>query len=199
MKVMIGIVAFFVILVTLAAIGHLLPNQQQNKNASPSITTSPQSNPSSTSTPLTGSPYVGVDYSTIGWFINNLDSYNYTYLVLNVTITNHGYQQINTNGINGFDVVINNVKYSATAVYPVLDTESNNAINAYFMPNQLPSNTLLNTGSITGGIMFQFGNANDIPSPPQIVNVPFILQYTVTYGTNTLFPPNAKVIINQVG
>ncbi|MGA2522952.1 MAG: hypothetical protein ABSF65_02220 [Candidatus Bathyarchaeia archaeon] len=97
----------------------MLPNSQQNTSTIPSTTTQPHLTPSSSSTSSAGSPYVEVDYSKVGWFFDGLANsggYNYTYLVLNVNITNHGYNQVNINDLSsqqfgGFSVKIGNTIY----------------------------------------------------------------------------------------
>lgn len=167
-------------------------------------TLTPQSTPSSTSTPSTGSPYVEVDYSTIGWFYSAIDEYsgyNYTYLALNLTITNHGYSQVNPDSSNGFDVVVNSSTFQALFLSPftMYNSSTINGEGYYFGDSALPySATLLDTGSITGTVIFQFGDPNVYPAQPQILNEPFVLQYSVTYGTNIPYLP-ASVTINQTG
>jgi hypothetical protein len=176
---------------------------------------------SSTSTPTVmptlATSYVEVDYQTVGWFYYGV-GYNYTYLVLNVTITNHGYSQVNVIGSYGFSVVVNGDAYQALfSSYSLSSIDNASIINkAYnvfqefydfsahtfcysFLGSDLPNPaTLLDTGSVNGLVIFQFGNPNVYPQQPQILNEPFVLQYSVTYG-NENFPPNAKVIINQTG
>lgn len=224
--VIIGLLAVLVI-VGLASLS-LTSFQQSSSNrpnaTTPSQTTStpspiatttvqPSENPSSTITPQpapSNSYYVEVDYKTIGWFygaINEYEGYNYTYLVLNVTIINRGYSQVNPDSSNGFDVVINNNKYQSQSSMLYFETiygssgTAGYADSYDFGGSALPySATLLNTGNITGIVIFQFGDPSVYPAQPQILNAPFVLQYSITYGnSDALFPTNAKVIINQVG
>ena len=75
------------------------------------------STPAPIATPALTTPYVEVDYQTVGWFYGAENSpdygYNYTYLVLNVTITNHGYSQVNIPESSGFSVIINGITYQS--------------------------------------------------------------------------------------
>jgi hypothetical protein len=120
------------------------------------------------------SPYVEVDYKTFGWFYgyNN----NYTYLVLNVSIINHGYSQVNVQSISlsgGFSVTINN------AVFPQIYVAAVKTLETYtLITTTLSDVILLNTGETSGTIIFQF-NAS-----PKIYQEPFALSYVVTCGTN---------------
>jgi hypothetical protein len=175
-------------------------------------------------TPTPATSYVEVDYQTVGWFygagngvsqgMQNSElpdpSYNYTYLVLNVTITNYGYSQVNAIGSDGFSAAINNNTYqpllysTSLSIWSALNNVnlSNNGSSSQLsdllslsLPNPA---TLLNTGIINGLVIFQFGNPNIYPQQPQILNEPFTLQYSVTYGSDaTLSVPNATVVINQ--
>jgi len=174
---------------------------------------------SNTSPPTTA--YVEVDYHLFGWFYGNgfigynsqtgnelpNPDYNYTYLLMNVTITNHGYSQVNVMGQNGFTVVINNCKFqtysisaSLLSIISLSLTNSTSSIMFYdIFQSELPNPaTLLNTGTVSGVVCFQFGDPTIYPHPAQILNEPFTLQYSVTYGNNaTLSGPNARVVINQ--
>jgi hypothetical protein len=219
LKVLIGIVVIFVLLIVAGGIASL--STKTAKTTSPMITPHASSIP--TAVPVVTTPYVEVDYQTVGWFFStttpNLE-YNYTYLVLNVTITNHGYSQINTIGSYGFSVVINGNKYQALYSTPfpsILNASIINKVYDVYQQNydfdshfyyyfwnplcdpSLPNPaTLLDTGNITGLVFFQFGSPTVYPQPAQVLNEPFVLQYSVTYG-NENFPPNAKVVINQTG
>ncbi len=216
-KVAIVIVAVVIFLGSVGAIVYFSTSAKQNTTTSPIVTIAPTptetptatTTPQTTSTPtptMTPTPYVEVDYTTIGWFygaIEEYSGYNYTYLALNVTITDHGYSQVNPDGSNGFGVVVNRSTFPAL-FFPPFTMYNSSTINGegyYFGDSALPSSaTLLNTGSITGIVVFQFGDPNVYPAQPQILNAPFVLQYSVTYGNpDVLFPTNAKVIINQVG
>lgn len=177
-KVVIGIVGFLLILVGLAFIGNMLPNLQQNTNTIPNTTTLPQSIPSSTSTPSTVNPYVEVDYTQVGWFYDASSGYNYTYLVLNVNITNHGYDQVNINDFSsqqfgGFSVKAGNTIYY-TSYGGHMTNDSFQWSLGYSYSTTMPYKiTLLNTGTYGATIVFQFGDPTIIPNPAQIINVPF--------------------------
>ena len=75
-------------------------------------------------TPALTTSYVEVNYQTVGWFYSNSGdnlsdtSYNYTYLVLNVTVTNYGYSQVNVIGEFGFSVLVNGNNYTPPIVTP---------------------------------------------------------------------------------
>ena len=187
----------------------------------PNITSS---TPAPITTPALTTSYVEVDYQIVGWFygagngvsqgMQNSElpdpSYNYTYLVLNVTITNYGYSQVNAIGSDGFSAAINNNTYqpllysTSLSIWSALNNVnlSNNGSSSQLsdllslsLPNPA---TLLNTGIINGLVIFQFGNPNIYPQQPQILNEPFTLQYSVTYGVfETLSGPCATVVINQ--
>ncbi|MGA2681346.1 MAG: AN1-type zinc finger domain-containing protein [Candidatus Bathyarchaeia archaeon] len=183
-----------------------IPNQTPNTS---SITPAPITTPALTTS------YVEVDYQTVGWFYgtvgNLLDSnYNYTYLVLNVTITNHGYSQVNVVGSNGFSVLINGNNYTSLISTP--SSLYNGSISSFYgmqssysFDSELPSQAiLLDTGSVTGTITFQFGDPNVYPQQPQILNEPFVLYYLVSYGNSVplwerqvyQLGPYATVVIN---
>ncbi len=222
------IVLLAVVIIIGAIVGILATNHGTFNPATPTptLTLTPTATPTLTATPTASkpttmptltAPYVKVDYQTVGWFYNGwavLD-YNYTYLVLNVTITNHGYSQVNTDGSDGFSVVIDGNMYKALFLTPFNELTNASIIdkiyyaqkaeydnyNFYSNPN-LPSlpnpATLLDTGSINGLVFFQFGNPDVYPQQPQILNETFTLQYSVTYGSDaTISGPNATVVINQ--
>jgi hypothetical protein len=81
-------------------------------------------------------PYVEVNYQTVGWFYSTTEGtiysndYNYTYLVLDVTITNYGYSQVNVIGINGFSVLVNNDEY--TPLLSLSDTMYNGSTSSFY-------------------------------------------------------------------
>ena len=225
-KVLIVIVVLFVFLIVVGAIANYYILTKPN-TTSPIVTIAP-STPTPTPAPtITPASYVEVDYQTVGWFYGTNEppdySYNYTYLVLNVTITNYGYSQVNVIGSDGFSVVVNSNTYQASflspsyllynvsnidKVYNVFrggyDFFQNTSYYSFYPPLPLPnpslpdSATLLNTGSINGLVFFQFGSPTVYPQQPQILNEPFTLQYSVTYGNDaTLSEPKANVVINQ--
>ncbi len=142
-KVIIGIIVFFVFLVIVGAIVSLPINQQQNTNTSPSTTPTPQ--PSS-------SPSIAISYSieTEQYIVNQ---YGYTsfpdsgkvFLEVNMTIRNNGYStNFNTNP-NYFNLVANNIKYS----YDV----------ATFSLNKWDTVDVLNNGTYNGVLVFQVPQA----------------------------------------
>ena len=101
-----------------------------------------------------------------------------------------------------FDVVINGNSVQGLPAYPLVMYNSSSTLFTVgfdFYDSALPyPATLLNTGSITGTVIFQFGNPNVYPAQPQILNEPFVLQYSVTYGSDIPYLP-ASVTINQTG
>ena len=139
-------------------------------------------------------PYVEVDYQIVGWFYGtpgksqSTANYNYTYLVLNVTITNHGYSQINIIGNNGFSVLINEKKYmplisNYISFYNGSISDFYGMQSIYSFNSELPSQAiLLDIGSVNGILIFEFGDPNVYPQQPQILNKSFALQYSVSYG-----------------
>lgn len=170
--------------------------------------------------PTLTTPYVEVNYQTVGWFYSTTDEsplysndYNYTYLVLDVTITNYGYSQVNVIGINGFSVLVNNDEYTplislSNSMYNGSTSSFYNMQKSYSFTSKLPSEAiLLDTGSVNGTIVFKFGNPNVYPQQSQILNKPFVLQYSVSYGDSVPLwkrqviqsGPYAKVVINQIG
>ena len=203
-----------------AAISYSPILQQPNPtpDATPILSTPNTSSitPAPIATPALTTSYVEVDYQTVGWFYdtagNLLDpNYNYTYLVLNVTITNHGYSQVNVIGSNGFSVLINGNNYTSlistpTSLYNGSISSFYGMQSSYSFDSELPSQAiLLDTGSVTGTITFQFGDPNVYPQQPQILNEPFVLQYLVSYGNSVplwvrqvyQLGPYATVVINQ--
>ena len=229
------IIAVFIIVVLAAAlVGELIINRPPSKSTNsqsgsvnffptPTPTTSalipiPTSTPIPSSTPIVSmpklsSPYVEVDFETVGWFYandynNNNAAYNYTYLVIFVSITNDGYAQVPLD-LAEFSVVINGVTYSnldtvsnpfynATAVSPKFDMFASIMGEEYNFPNSDWYGTELgNTGSVNGTIVFQFGDPNLIPQPPQILNQSYSLSCTMMYGNE--FPySQATVRISQM-
>ena len=171
-----------------------------------------------TATPALTTSYVEVGYQTIGWFFNSISEYqgyNYTYLILNVTITNHGYSQVNVFGDLGFSVIVNNDEYVSANVYSLFSYYNSSGSGTYYVDYPWVGTSsdylnlgssfqgqvkLLDTGSVSGTIVFKFGDTNVYPQQPQILYKPFTLKYSVTYGKNgsPLFGgPYATVIVNQ--
>jgi len=158
-------------------------------------------------TPISNSsPFIEVTYETVGWFYGsdseNTGGYNYTYLVLNVTIANDGYSQVNPDQ-GQFSVAISGNSYSAEGSIlglPYIYNYSSQIFGytAYELGlSDFPSVTLLNGGVISGTIAFQFGNPNDVPQPPQIWNAPFSLTYSVTYGDSIPYLPATVQIVPE--
>ncbi len=219
-------IAIIVLSCFLLILGAIAPSPTPSPTPMPTVSTpntlptpdytSPTSTP--TATPPISTFYVEVDYQTVGWFYssagNMLDSnYNYTFLVLNVTITNHGYSQINVIGDNGFSLLVNNEEYTPlislpNSMYNGSTTSFYDMQKSYSFASKLPSEAiLLDTGSVNGTIVFKFGNPNVYPQQPQILNKPFVLQYSVSYGDSVPLwkrqiiqsGPYAQVVINQIG
>lgn len=208
--VIIGLVVGIVLgVAVMAVIDSLTNNTNSNTPTATPEPTAMSSTSTPTAMPASTTSYVEVDYQTVGWFYGTGlpdANYNYTYLVLNVTITNHGYSQVNAAGSNGLSVVINNNSYQPYPfdLYWVQTAEPNANITGLeifgfnFSPSLPCPATLLDTGSINGLVIFQFGEPTIYPHPVQILNEPFTLQYSVTYGSDaTLSVPNSTVIINQ--
>jgi hypothetical protein len=211
LKVLIGIFVIFVLLIVAGGIASL--STKTAKTTSPMITPHASSTPTPTPAPtIAPASYVEVDYQTVGWFYGASElsdlSYNYTYLVLNVTITNYGYSQVNVMGSIGFSVLINDNNYISLTSTPI--SLYNGSISSFYgmqsifsFDSELPNPaTLLNTGSVNGIVIFQFGSPTVYPQQPQILNEPFTLQYSVTYGNGFgaitgLGGPYATVVINQ--
>jgi hypothetical protein len=107
----------------------------------------------------TVSPYVEVDYKTIGWFYDNI---NYvagsfvgagnTYLVLNITMTNKGYSKGVLCYEWDFNATVNAVSYTASIYFPYLYNSSGEHVTGF---NELPSVTLQNGGTVSGNIAFE--------------------------------------------
>ena len=160
------------VIIIVLLLGVAYPSIQQTaKNPSiPSSTTAPifstpntsSITPAPITTPALTTPYVEVDYQTVGWFYSNSGdsltdtSYNYTYLVLNVTVTNYGYSQVNVIGEFGFSALVNGNSY--TSINPSYLYMYNGSISdfydmqsVYSFNSEVPDPaTLLNTGSVNG-------------------------------------------------
>jgi len=186
-------IAVIILFLLFAGLGIISFAPNKHENANPSATQIPQTPPSS-------GPYVELDYKKIGWFYstNTKDdlAYNYTYLVLSVNITNHQYSQVNLNGSNGFTVVINGNKYQPTPYPPLFLYNGSQTADHYTFPATLSETPLSENETLTGYVIFEFGNPTAKPSPAQIINRPFNLEYSVTYGNQTT--SDAIVIINQL-
>ncbi len=144
-------------------------------------------------------PHVEVDYKVVGWFYGSTNalSYNYTYLLLNVTIMNKGYSQVNPSS-SGFEVSINNRNYQAYFVIPIGLYNGSTYPISFAYTESLPAGIKLRDGgNITGLIAFQFGDPSVIPQPQQIFNKTFTLEYSVTYGESFPYMP-ARVKIFEV-
>jgi hypothetical protein len=193
LKIVLAISFTIIIIVVLFAFSGLTLSPQ-NQNIKPIATQIPQATPSS-------GPFVAVDYNAVGWFysINSVQdtSYNYTYLVLNITITNHQYSEININQSNGFTVKIDDKEYKPSVAPPLFIFNGTESSDYYSYPSTLPYNTvLLDNESVNGYVVFEFGDSTLIPPP--IINVPFTLQYSVTFGNQTNSAPKATVVVNQI-
>src|SRR4030066_784514 len=125
-KVVIGIVAFFIFLVIVGAMVSLSMNTQRSASEKPStITPSPTPTPQPKVTPspepvsnVTISYVIGkAEYIVWGSSIFGTDRPNSgkVFLVVNMTIKNNGYDSFSTNALNFF-VIADNVKYSYDSV-----------------------------------------------------------------------------------
>jgi hypothetical protein len=126
-------------------------------------------------------------------------------LVINVTITDYGYSQVNPQA-GDFSVNINGKSYGEDLgdYYPM--TTNNLPFYVSFAERtspwlwftySYPSPKLADTGSISGWIIFRFGDSSFIPVQPAIANVPFTFKCTITEGSS--FPyGDAAVKINQI-
>lgn len=205
---------FALVIIAVLLLWFAYPILQQSVQNSSAPSAAPDATPASTI------PYVEVGYQTVGWFYSTMDEsplhsndYNYTYLVLNVTITNYGYSQVNVIGVNGFSVLVNNDEYTplislSNSMYNGSASSFYNMQKSYSFTSKLPSEAiLLDTGSVNGTVVFKFGNPNVYPQQSQILNKPFVLQYSVSYGDSVPLwkrqviqaGPYANVIVNQIG
>ena len=95
------------------------------------------------------------------------------------------YNTTNINNSFGLEYVYETFSYSSAIPPTLLPMPYYNIPTSACMPSQW---TLLKNGSVSGLIVFQFGQANVSPPQPQILNQPFTLQYSVAYAT---------VVVNQ--
>jgi len=119
----------------------------------------------------TVSPYVEVKYTTVGWYYTYPLSDNKACLVLDLTITNNGY----TDGVSvllypDFSLKINNVVYNSDI--GLMISNSSALLGWTYISSTLQLVTLMNGGSETGTIIFEF--------PKQQYNQPFTLQCSMT-------------------
>ncbi len=98
--------------------------------------------PSPTTAPTIAIKHEGVTYKTLvdQYGIANTPDAGYVWLVINMTITNKGYDSFNTNPLY-FSVTVNNVKY-----------EYDSVTYSYGNWNTVD---ILNGGSFTGSLVFQ--------------------------------------------
>ena len=115
----------------------------------------------------TNSPYVEVDYKTIGW---NYTYDNHAYLVLNLTIINKGYTDGVPVGNALFGVNMSNVEYGSTESIPI--TNSTGTLGYTELYLTLKPVTLMNNGTANGTILFEL--------PKTLYNQPFTLICTMT-------------------
>jgi hypothetical protein len=139
--------------------------------------------PQKSSTPK-ASPYVEVDYKTVGWYYiyNNGGSC----LLLNLTITNKGYTGggIAVNAYSDFSVNVSNVVYNPIGM-ATIDNSSSMLGFTVISATLQDSVTLLNSGSETGSLIFSFAN--------QLYNNPFTLRCSMTEANNIFENVNVKV------
>lgn len=135
------------------------------------------------------SPYVQVNYQTIGWYWDNGYVGNSTWLLLKVTITNNGYSLVQGMYFIGdaFHVVVSNIVYSTSSVPTPAYNLYNDTYVTYNLCNDsgpqnitgtdlcLSSAQIANEGILAGIIGFKFS--------PDIFNEPFALQ-TQFYDQN---------------
>jgi hypothetical protein len=163
------IVAGVILALTLMfAFGLLM--QFEKSSATPQVSPSPSPTP----TPSSSERYVEVDYVTVGWFYatNQIGSEsNYTYLVLNLTITNHGYPEADVSGLSGLEVKIDNDTY-APAKGGVMFNQAFPQGISHVTGN--PVAALSNMQSISTMAVFQFSKS------PQIWNQPFVFLYDIS-------------------
>jgi len=107
-------------------------------------------------------------------------------------LTPYFYNTTNINNSFGLEYVYETFSYSSAIPPTLLPMPYYNIPTSICIPNQW---TLLKNGSVSGLIVFQFGEVNVSPPQPQILNEPFTLQYSVTYGNEATL--SATVVINQ--
>jgi uncharacterized membrane protein len=127
--------------------------------------------PTTSSNILTSSPYVEVNYTTVGWHYTYPLSDNEACLVLDLTITNEGYtDRVSVLAFTDFSLKISNVLYHP--IIGVMIPNSSEPLGFSYVSPTLQSVTLMDGGSESGTIMFEFSK--------QVYNQPFALQCSMT-------------------
>jgi hypothetical protein len=150
------------------------------------------------------SPYVEVDYRTVGWFYDSIVSYtqNCTYFLFNVTITNKGYSKAILTEPWDFSILINDVTYSAWGLGSVPTSLYNGTTTTEeigtpplnysyttvedFAPkfSAVPSVSIANGSQISGIIAFQ------LTTKPQT----FTLGYSPDFSDYSLPKPQIRIV-----
>jgi len=177
-----------------------LSNMIKGSNYITNFVTSPVITPA----PSISQPFVEVDYKIVGWFWSknpkaSLSSdYNYTCLVLNVTIINKGYSEVPLSS-GSFELTTNGRTYSMISNPFLISTVYNNEFKSGYWLNQKFSHTiLLNAGKESQTIWYVFGDPNFSPQPPKVWKTPFVLHYSVVFG-NSIPYHEAQVVIRALG
>ena len=132
------------------------------------VTRMPKPN-NSTNTGVTSSHYVEIDYKPVNLFFRPQNVcnaryevvHNYTYIVLEVTITNLGYKQVNVSATvsEDFRLTINVLDYSIN--YSALDyptwmcNTSSSSLEFITFTSLLHSGVLLDSNETSGAVVFQ--------------------------------------------
>ena len=157
-----------------------------------------------TPVPSISQPYVEVDYKVVGWFWSKtpkggfVSDYNYTCLVLNVTIINKGYSEVPLSS-GSFELDTNGRTYSMISNPFLMGPVYNNEFKSGYWLNQKFTQTiLLNAGKYSQIIWYVFGDPNFVPQPPKVWKTPFVLNYSVVYGESIPYH-EAQVVIRALG
>lgn len=124
----------------------------------------------------TSSNYVEIEYKTVGWYHTYPSSDMKACLVLNLTITNKGYTDgvkiypYNPLSLGGFGLTLSSITYDPTSIVLILNSSS--LLGYSSVGSTLQSATLMNDGSETGTIIFEFSQ--------QELHEPFTLQCSMT-------------------
>jgi hypothetical protein len=138
----------------------------------------------------TPSPYVEVDYKTVGWYYTYPLSNNQSCVVLNLTVTNEGYAEgVEYNWENGnpnsFSLNISNVVGTLVIVPLVCIANSSSPSGYSTVGNWFSYSELLNGYNDTGTIIFEF--------PKQLYNQPFTLRCSMSSVNGIHKTVNVKI------
>jgi len=147
-NILVGVIVVLVVLIGMAAAGHLLnPTTQTGTELATASTTPTSAVLQTTSQPPTTA--AGTQYDVVIKYtekytnsIGGMDAkQGYTFLIMTVQIQNNGDREFSTNALD-FYVVINNIKYSAD-------------FSGFSLSDSIQSVELQKGGTISGSIAFQ--------------------------------------------